>query len=66
MTQMIERSGDLLSLRQTARRLDVSDRVMQAAMREGQIPTVAIGKRKYVPKVALEEWLKASGGNVMA
>jgi excisionase family DNA binding protein len=46
---------------ETARILGLSRANTYAAARRGELPTVRLGKRFFVPRVALERWLASAG-----
>ncbi len=49
-----------LTVEETASLLGIGRNSAYAAVRSGAIPTVRIGKRYLVPKVALAEWLRSA------
>jgi hypothetical protein len=50
-------SSELLTAFDVAKKLEISHPTALVAIREGQLPTVTIGQRKYVPRLGLEAWL---------
>lgn len=50
-------SAHLLTARQAAIILGMDRDTIAKAMRAGQIPTVEVGSRMYVPAAALRAWL---------
>jgi excisionase family DNA binding protein len=53
--------GDVLTVEQAGRVLDLSRSSAYDAARRGDIPTIRIGKRLIVPKRALETMLSGNG-----
>ncbi len=53
------RRWDVLTAREAAAVLGCSENVIRSAMRGGQVPTRAVGKRTVVPVQALDDWLKS-------
>lgn len=51
---------ETLTVEETASLLGIGRNTAYAAVRSGAIPTVRIGKRYLVPKVALAEWLRSA------
>jgi len=49
------------SVEETARYLGVARTTAWAAVWRGQLPTIRIGRRRLVPKVALEKMLGEAG-----
>lgn len=50
----------LLSARQTAQMMDLAYDTVTAHMRSGRIPTVVIGKRRWVVVTSLDAWLRST------
>jgi len=49
------------TVKETARLLGIGRNTMWKAVWRGQLPTIRIGKRRLVPKVALEKMLGEAG-----
>ncbi len=47
----------LLSIEATAEFLDLPVKAVRKAVRDGQIPSVAVGARRYVPRPQLVAWI---------
>jgi excisionase family DNA binding protein len=50
-------SPDLLSVHELSRRLGVSVRALRISIRRGQIPSMTIGRRRYLPRALISNWL---------
>jgi len=66
MTNIDERDGVALTLREIARRLHVSERTAWTWAKRGMLPCVKIGKSLRFPLKLVEQWLEqlARGGGV--
>jgi excisionase family DNA binding protein len=49
-----------------ARHLKLSRHSTYRGLRDGDIPSIKVGKRFVVPKSAISEWLRNAGRNVSA
>lgn len=54
---------DILTVEETARVLRISRGLAFAAVRQGDIPSVRVGRRILVPKAPLLAWLAPSGAD---
>lgn len=54
----------LLSIHDTANELGVSDRHVEELVRRGDLPSVKLGRRRMIPRVALERIVEAAAGRV--
>jgi excisionase family DNA binding protein len=59
--QMDEKDSLTLDVQTAARRLGISRNGAYEAIRRGEIPTIRIGRRLLIPRLALEKMLAAVG-----
>jgi excisionase family DNA binding protein len=52
-----------LSVEETAKELGISRNTAYEAARRGEIPTIQIGRRLLVPRIALERMLRGEAGS---
>jgi excisionase family DNA binding protein len=57
LTSQQKTSDMVWTLRETARRLKVSDRTLRKRVRQGAIPHIRFGGKILFPVAALEAWL---------
>lgn len=54
------------SVDELARELGVSRGAAYAGLKNGHIPSIRIGKRFIIPRVAIQDWLRNAGGKLNA
>ena len=63
---MTEIDSDTWTIRETAKRLQIGINKAYEAAKTGEIPTIRIGSRILVPKVALNKMLEDAANNTIS
>ena len=54
-----DEQGEIVSIEEAGRRLEISKSTVYEGMRLGKIPSITVGeKRKVIPRAAFERWMQ--------
>lgn len=57
--ELDEPEADLLSVEETAARLNLSERTVRSFVSDGTLPSAKIGRRRLIPREAVDEFIRS-------